>query len=276
MFYHRKELQFESKPDKPDPVYAKQLQEIIGGQYGEMTVAMQYLYQGWNTRGNEKYKDLVMDTGTEELSHIEMIATMVARLLDGAPVDEKEKAAKDPVIGAILGGMNPHHAIVTGLGAAPENSTGVPWSGGYIIASGNLLADMRANLNAESQGRLQVARLYEMTDDPGVKKMLSFLLARDTMHQNQWIAAIKDLEEKEGVVTPSTVTDDMEATEFSHRLINCSEGEASAQLKWMNDVAPDGKANFEYEGTPKAYGEKPNLNPAPGYMHSTPPDEDKK
>ena len=70
--------------------------------------------------------------------------------------------------------MNPHHAIVSGLGAMPESSTGVPWSAGYIVASGNLLADFRANLNAESQGRLQVARLYEMTDDKGVKDMLSF------------------------------------------------------------------------------------------------------
>ncbi|RCK12943.1 hypothetical protein DT075_06715 [Bacillus licheniformis] len=67
-------------------------------------------------------------------------------------------AADDPVIGAIMGGMNPHHAIVSGLGAMPENSTGVPWNAGYIVASGNLLADLRANVNAESQGRLQVAQ----------------------------------------------------------------------------------------------------------------------
>ncbi|WP_342388368.1 manganese catalase family protein [Salinicoccus bachuensis] len=276
MFYHRKELQFEAKPEKPNPMYAKMLQEVIGGQYGEMSVAMQYLFQGWNTRGNEKYKDLIMDTGTEELGHIEMLATMVARLLDGAPIDEQEKAMKDPAIGAIMSGMNPHHAIVTGLGAAPENSAGVPWNAGYIVASGNLLADMRANVNAESQGRLQVARLYEMTGDPGVKKLLSFLLARDTMHQNQWIAAIKDLEEKEGVVTPSTVTNDMEATEFSHRLINFSEGEESSQLAWMDGVTPDGAAEFQYESTPKAYGDIPMLKPAPGYMHNTPPFEDKK
>lgn len=129
---------------------------------------------------------------------------MITRLLEDAPVYEQEKAAEDPVIGSVMGGMNPHHAIVSGLGAMPESSTGVPWNAGYIVASGNLLADMRANVNAESQGRLQVARLYEMTDDKGVKDMLGFLLARDTMHQNQWIAAIRDLEEKEGVVVPGT------------------------------------------------------------------------
>lgn len=272
MFFNRKELQFQAKPDKPDPLFAKQLQEVIGGQFGEMSVAMQYLFQGWNTRGNEKYKDLLMDTGTEELGHIEMLATMVAQLLEGAPIYEQEKAASDPVIGAIMGGMNPHHAIVSGLGATPENSAGVPWSAGYIIASGNLLADFRANVTAESQGRLQVARLYSLTDDKGVKDLLSFLLARDTMHQNQWIAAIRDLEEKEGgVIAPSTVPPEWEATEYSHTLYNFSEGEDSASLPWMNGNAPDGQP-FKYE-QPQAFGQKPALKPGPLESHDTLPED---
>lgn len=272
MFFNRKELQFQAKPDKPDPLFAKQLQEVIGGQFGEMSVAMQYLFQGWNTRGNEKYKDLLMDTGTEELGHIEMLATMVAQLLEGAPIYEQEKAASDPVIGAIMGGMNPHHAIVSGLGATPENSAGVPWSAGYIIASGNLLADFRANVTAESQGRLQVARLYSLTDDKGVKDLLSFLLARDTMHQNQWIAAIRDLEEKEGgVIAPSTVPPEWEATEYSHTLYNFSEGEDSASLPWMNGNAPDGQP-FKYE-QPQAFGQKPDLKPGPLESHDTLPED---
>ena len=204
MFYHVKELQYHAKPERPDPIFARQLQEVLGGQFGEISVALQYLFQGWNVRGNGKYKDLLMDTGAEEMAHIEMLATMIARLLDGAPVGDLETAAKDPIIGAILGGMNPQHAIVSGLGAMPADSVGNRWTADYIIASGNLLADFRANLNAESQGRLQVCRLYEMTNDRGVKDMLSWLIARDTMHQNQWIAAIKELEAKENVVVPST------------------------------------------------------------------------
>lgn len=56
-----------------------------------------------------------------------------------------------------------------------------------------MLADFTANANAEMQGRVQVARLYHMTDDAGVRDLLSFLLARDTMHQNQWIAAAAEL-----------------------------------------------------------------------------------
>ena len=78
---------------------------------------MQYLFQGWNTRGNGKYKDLILDTGSEEIGHVEMIATMIAQLLDDAPVDPQENAFEsDPAIAAVIGGMDLQHAIVTGLG----------------------------------------------------------------------------------------------------------------------------------------------------------------
>lgn len=61
MFRHTDHLQFDVAPEKPDPVYARKLQELIGGAYGEMTVTMQYLFQGWNCRMKGKYKDLIMD-----------------------------------------------------------------------------------------------------------------------------------------------------------------------------------------------------------------------
>jgi Mn-containing catalase len=227
---------------------------VLGGQFGEITVALQYLFQGWNVRGNGKYKDLLMDTGAEEMAHIEMLATMIARLLDGAPVGDLETAAKDPIIGAILGGMNPQHAIVSGLGAMP-------------VDSGNLLADFRANLNAESQGRLQVCRLYEMTNDRGVKDMLSWLIARDTMHQNQWIAAIKELEAKENVVVPSTFPRELEKREVSYTLFNFSQGNQSAEGRWAQGPSMDGEGTFQYIEYPVPYGGIPKLKPAPP-LHS--------
>jgi len=87
VFFHYKGLQFEASPERPDPVFAMKLQELIGGHWGEMTVAMQYLFQGWNCRIPGKYKDLLLDVGTEELAHVEMLATMVAKLLEGAPAE---------------------------------------------------------------------------------------------------------------------------------------------------------------------------------------------
>ncbi|WP_208588873.1 manganese catalase family protein [Gracilibacillus suaedae] len=269
MFYHVKELQYPAKPDRPDPLFAKQLQEVLGGQFGEISVTMQYLFQGWNVRMDGKYKDLLMDVGTEEIAHVEMLATMIARLLDNAPVGDLEEAAKDPVLGAIIGGMNPQHAIVSGLGAMPGDSVGNRWTADYIIASGNLLADFRANLNAESQGRLQVSRLYEMTSDRGVKDMLSFLIARDTMHQNMWLAAIEELEEKEGVVVPSTFPRNLEKQQVAYDFYNFSQGDESAEGRWAHGRSMDGCSHFRYVHNPPAYGGIPSLKPAPHYTFNT-------
>lgn len=271
MFYHIKELQYNAKPSQPDPVYAKKLQEILGGQYGEMSVMMQYLFQGWNCRAESKYKDMIMDIATEEIAHVEMIAIMIAQLLDGAPAHDQEQGAKDPAVEAVLGGMNPQHAIVNGLGAQPNDSVGYPWTARYTIASGNLLADFRANLNAESQGRLQVCRLYEMTTDPGVRDMLSFLIARDTMHQNQWMAAIEELEQSQGAVVPSTFNQEYEKQEVSYSFMNFSQGEESSTGSWASGSTLDGQANFEYIQNPKAMGQIPILKPGPQYIHGTPP-----
>ena len=130
MFRHTDYLQFDATPEKPDPVYARKLQELIGGAYGEMTVTMQYLFQGWSCRMPGKYKDLIMDVATEEMGHVEMIATMVARLLEGAPATATTKAAAaDPVVGAVLGGMDPQQAIVAGGGPLLADSNGFPWNG---------------------------------------------------------------------------------------------------------------------------------------------------
>ncbi|HGF7986421.1 TPA: manganese catalase family protein [Enterococcus faecium] len=273
MFRHQKELQFEAKPDRLNPLIAKYLQELIGGQYGEMSVAMQYLFQGWSCRGEEKYKDMLMDIATEEIGHVEMLATMVARLLEGAPVEDQEAAMqKDPTIGAIISGMNPQHAIVAGLGPRPADSVGNPWSGAYIIASGNLLADFRANLNAESQGRLQVARIYEMIDDRGVKDMLSVLLARDSYHQNLWECAVKELEEKEGsILVPSTFPRDKERKDIAYDFYNFSEGDQSSEGSWASGKALDGEGEYQWLKEPKIEGAAPKLEPVTPKMYGTPP-----
>lgn len=273
MFRHQKKLQFEAKPDRPNPLIAKYLQELIGGQYGEMSVAMQYLFQGWSCRGEEKYKDMLMDIATEEIGHVEMLATMVARLLEGAPVEDQEAAMqKDPTIGAIISGMNPQHAIVAGLGPRPADSVGNPWSGAYIIASGNLLADFRANLNAESQGRLQVARIYEMIDDRGVKDMLSVLLARDSYHQNLWECAVKELEEKEGsILVPSTFPRDKERKDIAYDFYNFSEGDQSSEGSWASGKALDGEGEYQWLKEPKIEGAAPKLEPVTPKMYGTPP-----
>src|SRR3954465_618508 len=196
---------------------------------------------------------MILDIGTEEIGHVEMLATMIARLLGTSPVAQQEDMAKNSLLGAVMGGariedaivggMNPQHVIVSGLGATPTDSVGFPWTSRYMIASGNLLADFRFNVTAESQGRLQVSRLYNMTNDTGVRDMLAFMIARDTMHQNQWIAAIAELEAG-GVETPPAPSNfplELEDRRVSYQFWNCSQGEESAEGRWAKGPTPDGK-----------------------------------
>ena len=253
MFFHKQELQYTAKPSKPDAVYARRMQEILGGQYGEITVAMQYSFQAWNAHMPGKYRDLLFGIGAEEFSHVEMIATMIAQLLEKLPVEQSEAAIKaDPTIGAIIGGTDVQAAIVAGAGVRPVDSNGNPWQGSYITASGNLLADFTANANAEMQGRVQVARIYEMTDDPGVRDMLSFLIARDTVHQQQWTAAAAELvaEGIEGLPVPSNFPRSNENTDVEYQFINFSDGAAAKDGSWAKGPTPDGVGKFSYEDAP--------------------------
>lgn len=227
---------------------------------------------GWNCRGPAKYRDMLLDIGTEEMAHVEMIATMIARLLETAPIDQEAVARENPIVGAVLGGMNPQHAIVSGLGATPNDSVGFPFTARYIISSGNLLADFRSNLQAESQGRLQVARLYEMTDDAGVRDMLSFLLARDTYHQNQWMAAIEDLEAEglESTPVPSSFPNEaLQRNENAYQFWNFSKGTESAEGLWAKGTSMDGKGQIEYVENPEPLGDIPMLGPAHPKVYGT-------
>ncbi|MEU3289246.1 manganese catalase family protein [Streptomyces longwoodensis] len=271
MFTHTQRLQFEAKLEKPDPAYARKLEELVGGAYGEMSVMMQYLFQGWNCRMPGKYKDLIMDIATEEIGHVEMLATMVARLLEGAPATTTTKmATNDPAIGAVLGGMDPQQAIVAGGAALPADSNGYPWNGRYAIASGNLLADFYANVAAEAQSRLQTARLGNMTDDPGVKDMLEFNLARDTVHQNQWLAAIEQLREDglEGVVVPGGLEDE-ERRQHAQELWHLSDGTESGAGLWTSGPAPDGEHELTVLTSSQPLGDKATVPPPDPKLYAT-------
>jgi Mn-containing catalase len=254
MYRHSSALQFHAKPERPDAFFAAKLQELVGGQFGEMTVMMQYLWQGWNCRMPGKYKDMIMDIGTEEIGHVEMLVTMMARLLEGAPSEtQAQAAAANPALAAVLGGQNPQQAIVTGGAAMPTNSQGVPWNGGYIVASGNLLADFRHNVAAEAQSRLQTARVYQMTDDPGVKDMLQFNLARDTFHQQQWLLGIEQLIEDGFTDGIEDSLKDEEKTEPARTFYSFHDDSTAHEGRWAQGTTLVGDQQISFEqGRPLA------------------------
>ncbi len=262
MFYHDKRTQYKVRVEKPNPAFARMLQQAIGGIEGEMRVCLQYLFQAWNARGPVKYRDMLLDTGTEESSHIEMLATAVALNLEGAPLSVQEAAIKqDGVVGAVLGGMNPRSFLSAGLGAMAFDAEGVPFSGAYVVGSGNLVADMYTNVAAESTGRALATRLWEITDDPGMKEMLSFMIARDTMHQQQWLAVIEELGGTAALPIPNSFPQSKENQNFNYAFISTNiDGTGTPEGRWTQGPSIDGKGEFKVLKA-EPYGDEPRLAP---------------
>ena len=234
MFYTDGKLQYTVRVDSPNPLFARQLQQAIGGVEGEIRVAMQYFFQAWGARGPKKYRDLLLNTATEELAHIEMLSTAVALNLEGgAHAVKKGVDTSSPAIQSMLGGINQKNFLSSGNNAMPIDSDGVPFDMSHIYASGNLAADMYANVAAESTGRLLATRLYELTDDPGMKDMLSFLIARDTMHQNQWMAVLEEQKDM-GLPVPPDFPQEEEKQEFAYEFFVHSDGEVPKDGRWTS------------------------------------------
>jgi Mn-containing catalase len=263
MFYTDGKLQYPVRVEKPDPLFARALQQAIGGVEGEIRVAMQYFFQACGARGNPKFRDMLMNTATEELGHIEMLATAVALNLEGAPLSEKEAVAQDPVGSMVLGGLNMKNILSAGMSAMPVDSDGVPFNMSHIYASGNIAADMTTNVAAESTGRVLAVRLYNLTNDPGMKDMLSYLIARDTMHQNQWLAALEELGGHEGVFPiPNSFPQEEEKQDFSYAFLGFqADGSDPVAGRWSEGASIDGKGKFS-SAPMKPLGKEPNLGKA--------------
>src|SRR3954468_13427853 len=261
VFRHINQLAYTVRVDRPNPLFAKMLQQAIGGIEGEMRVMNQYLFQAWGFRGPAKYRDMLLNTGTEEIGHIEMLATAVALNLEGAPAKLQEAAADgNAAVAAVMGGQDPRHVLSSGLGAMAVDANGVPFSGAYVVATGNLAADMHANVTAEGGGRVLATRLYEMTDDPGMKDMLSFLIARDTMHQNQWMAVLEELQDM-GMPAPHDFPQQQENQEHSYEFFVHSDGEVPDDARWTSGPSVDGKGKFSVREAEPLGGPLPDLAP---------------
>lgn len=203
MYLHVQRLINEIVADEPDPAAANALQEGLGGQFGEMRTMMQYLFQSINFRGptGKPYRDLLQGVGTEEISHVELIGTTIARLLDGSPRYQGRKT--DPLDKPGAGGATPlglaldegniHHYLVAAQGALPVDAAGNPWSGSYVYNSGNLVLDLLYNLMLESTGRLQKSRIYEMTANKTARSTIAYLIVRDQAHENAFAKALETL-----------------------------------------------------------------------------------
>jgi Mn-containing catalase len=147
---------------------------------GELAAALQYSIQGLNCEDPDR-KDLLMDIGTEELSHLEIIGTLARMHLK--PTKFARDAAK----------IEPLVAIAGGGGVNLFNSMGSPWTADYLKVTGELDVDLRSNIAAEARAKIVYERLINFCEDPGTKDALQFLMTREVTHMKAFAAALESM-----------------------------------------------------------------------------------
>jgi Mn-containing catalase len=180
MFHHVKKLMFTVRVDEPDTRFGNMLLEQFGGANGELAAAMQYSIQGLNCDDPDR-KDLLMDIGTEELSHLEVVGSLARMHLKPSKFD-REAAEADPLI-----------AIAGGGGVNLCNSQGNPWTADYLKITGELDVDLRSNIAAEARAKIVYERLINFCDDAGTKDALQFLMTREITHMKAFAAALESM-----------------------------------------------------------------------------------
>jgi Mn-containing catalase len=182
MFKHEKQLLKEVHVDAPNPSFANMLQEQIGGPHGELKAALQYLTQSFRIK-DPRIKDLFLDIASEELGHMEIVATLV-NLLNGHQLD-----AQNTTVGGI------EASVISGLAPMLANASGYPFNGVYIEETGDLAADILSNIAAEQRAKVVYQYLYRQITDTGVREAIDFLLNREEAHNTLFREAFNMIEE---------------------------------------------------------------------------------
>ena len=182
MFRHEKQMLKDVRVDGPNTNYANMLQEQLGGPQGELKAALQYLSQSFRIK-DPKIKDMFLDIATEELGHMEMVATMVS-LLNGHQIE-----AANTTVGSV------EAAVLTGLTPMLANASGYPFNGVYVNETGDLAADILSDIAAEQRAKVVYQYLYRQINDNGVREAIDFLLNREEAHNTLFRTAFNMLEE---------------------------------------------------------------------------------
>jgi len=227
MFIHNKTLQYTVRVSEPNPTLATFMLEQFGGPDGELAAAMRYFTQGLG-EDDPGRKDMLLDIATEELSHLEIIGSIVAMLNKGAKGKMAEGTLEEAELYMDLAkpGSTATQHIVFGGGPSVTNSAGVPWSGAYVDSRGEPTVDLRSNIAAEARAKIVYERLINITDDAGVKDALTFLMTREIAHQKSFEKALYSIENN----FPSGKLPGH--PDYSSLYVNTSQGEGDLQGPW--------------------------------------------
>ena len=134
-----------------------------------LSASLRYLNQRYSMP-DDNGKALLTDIGTEELAHMEMVATMVHQLMKGATIEELREAGMD------------RHFAQRGNDLFLTDAFGNPWTAAYIGAVGDPVADLSENMAAEQKARAVYENLIELATDPAIIDPLVWLREREVVH----------------------------------------------------------------------------------------------
>jgi Mn-containing catalase len=259
MFMHNKRLQYTVRVSEPNPRLATMMLEQFGGADGELAAAMRYFTQGLGEEDAGR-KDMLLDIATEELSHLEVIGTIVAMLNRGVKANLAEGAMEEAELYRQIGasGVSAKESLLFGGGPALIDSAGVPWTAAYVDSRSEPTVDLRSNIAAESRAKIVYERLINITDDPGIKDALGFLMTREVAHQKSFEKALYAIEDN----FPPGKLPGIEA--YASLYVNASQGEGDMNGPWnsgpqwdrMDELVPadgsDGLASVDLDKTDAA------------------------
>lgn len=189
-------VQLPASPDV-DPIAARNVQELLGGRFGEMSTLMNYTYQSFAMRGRDAirpYYALISNIAAEEGGHIEIVSAAINSCLNGPRQEfDRSKSPTEPAWKSLPGGVFGGHYIASAQTALPVDSRGHAWTGDYVFSSGNLILDLLHNFFLENGARTQKLRVYEMTDNPAARTMLGYLFVRGGVHALAYAKALESL-----------------------------------------------------------------------------------
>ena len=183
MFIYNKKLQYPVKIAKPNPRLASVIITQYGGPDGELGASLRYLSQRYSMPYDE-LKGLLTDIGTEELGHLEMVATIVHQLTRNLKEEQIQDSAFAP------------YFVDHTTGVYPTSASGFPWSAAGMQVKGDPVTDLSEDMAAEQKARTTYDNILRLSDDPDVNDVIRFLREREIVHFQRFGEAMQLLREK--------------------------------------------------------------------------------
>ena len=183
MFVYEKRLQYPVKIKNTNPALAKFIISQYGGSDGELGASLRYLSQRYSMPYPE-LRALLTDIGTEELGHLEMVATIVQQLTRNMTVEEVRAA-----------GLETYFVDHT-AGVYPQFASGTPWTAATIAVKGDVITDLTEDMGAEQKARTTYDNILRLSDDPDVNNVIRFLREREVVHFQRFGEALQLATEK--------------------------------------------------------------------------------